>query len=71
MALMPLYNERGCPQGSILSPILAHISLHYVIDGWFDEISQSMIQGWVEMVRLSGAGCGSSASPVLRRGLYG
>ncbi|MEW9891300.1 MAG: group II intron reverse transcriptase/maturase [Candidatus Symbiodolus clandestinus] len=44
-------NERGCPQGSILSPVLANIYLHYVIDEWFDEISNSVIHGRAEMVR--------------------
>lgn len=38
-------------QGSILSPILANIYLHYVIDEWFAEISQSVIHWRAEMVR--------------------
>ncbi|MBD2786424.1 group II intron reverse transcriptase/maturase [Xenorhabdus sp. DI] len=44
-------NVRGCPQGSILSPVLANIYLHHVTDEWFDEISRSHIHGRAEMVR--------------------
>ncbi len=44
-------NVCGCPQGSILSPVLANIYLHHVIDEWFDEISRSHIHGRAEMVR--------------------
>ncbi|EQB97926.1 RNA-directed DNA polymerase [Photorhabdus temperata subsp. temperata M1021] len=44
-------NDRGCPQGSILSPVLANIYLHHVIDEWFDEISRSPIHGCAERVR--------------------
>lgn len=30
-------NEIGSPQGSVVSPILANIFLHYVLDEWFQE----------------------------------
>jgi RNA-directed DNA polymerase len=44
-------NTSGCPQGSILSPVLANIYLHHVIDEWFEEIRKSHIRGRVELIR--------------------
>jgi len=38
-------NERGSPQGSIVSPVLANIYLHHVIDEWFARISQTHFSG--------------------------
>ena len=44
-------NVCGCPQGSIVSPILANIYLHHVIDEWFDEVSHSHINGRAILIR--------------------
>lgn len=46
-------NKIGCPQGSIISPILSNIYLHYVIDSWFNKISKTHIKGRAEMIRFA------------------
>ncbi|MDQ7060791.1 MAG: group II intron reverse transcriptase/maturase [Sulfurimonas sp.] len=41
----------GTPQGSILSPLLANIFLHYVLDTWFEKEVKTHIRGYCELVR--------------------
>ena len=44
-------NELGCPQGSILSPVLANIYLHHVVDEWFEENSRTHFKGHAREIR--------------------
>jgi len=43
--------EQGTPQGGIISPVLANIYLHYVLDLWFEKQAKRQIKGEIQLIR--------------------
>lgn len=43
--------DKGVPQGGLISPVLANVYLHYVIDMWFAKVVATRSTGRAEMVR--------------------
>jgi len=48
---MLVRTEQGTPQGGNLSPVLANIFLHYVLDLWFDRRVRPQVRGQCYLVR--------------------
>jgi len=46
-----LQPESGTPQGGTVSPILANVYLHYVLDLWFERVVKSRLRGEAYLVR--------------------
>jgi RNA-directed DNA polymerase len=46
-----LETERGTPQGGIISPLLANIYLHYVLDLWFERKVRRQLKGYARLIR--------------------
>ena len=44
-------SDQGAPQGGVISPILANIYLHYMLDLWFEKVFKRKSKGFVELVR--------------------
>ena len=44
-------SELGTPQGGVISPLLANIYLHYVLDLWFEKRFKLKSKGYVELIR--------------------
>lgn len=43
--------QKGTPQGGVISPVLANIYLHYVLDVWFEHRIKPSLQGRAMLVR--------------------
>jgi RNA-directed DNA polymerase len=75
------YPEAGTPQGGVISPLLANVYLHYVLDVWFAEVVKPCLKGRAFLVRYAddfvmGFACEEDARRVLdvlpkRFGKYG
>jgi len=44
-------SEDGVPQGGPVSPVLANVYLHYVLDLWFERRFKKSCRKWVELTR--------------------
>jgi RNA-directed DNA polymerase len=45
------YPEAGSPQGGVVSPLLANVYLHYVLDTWFEREVQPRLAGRAYLIR--------------------
>jgi len=73
--------EAGTPQGGVISPLLANVYLHYVLDVWFEQEVKPRLKGRAFLVRYAddfvmGFACEEDARRVLdvlpqRLGKYG
>jgi len=45
------YPQAGSPQGGVISPLLANVYLHYVLDIWFRQEVQPRLRGSAHLIR--------------------
>ncbi len=45
------YPEKGSPQGGVISPMLANIFLHYVLDEWYEQEVKPRLKGRSFLIR--------------------
>jgi group II intron reverse transcriptase/maturase len=46
-----IHPQTGTPQGGVISPVLANIYLHYVLDLWFEKVVKSKQRGRCRLIR--------------------
>jgi len=44
-------SDKGTPQGGLISPVLANVYLHYVLDMWFDKRIKGKYKGEANIIR--------------------
>ena len=47
------YSDSGTPQGGVISPLLANIYLHYVLDEWFEKQVKPVMRSKCRLVRFA------------------
>ena len=47
------FSESGTPQGGVISPLLANIYLHYVLDEWFEKQVKPLMRGKCRLIRFA------------------
>ena len=47
------YSDEGTPQGGVISPLLANIYLHYVLDEWFEKQVKPVMRGKSRLIRFA------------------